>query len=73
MEQIVGYPILDLENFYTDIGKYLRELEEVVITTIAEYDLDGQRSKGKQEYGLSQGCQEKKGRFVLWVYVAADG
>ena len=30
-QQIVGYPILDLEKFYTDIGKYLRNLEEVII------------------------------------------
>ena len=31
LQQVVGYPILDLENFYTDIGKYLRSLEEVII------------------------------------------
>ena len=35
--QIVGYPILDLENFFTDIHKYLRLLEEMVILTLAEY------------------------------------
>jgi len=46
-EQIVGYPILDLEKFYTDIGRYLRELEEVVILTIAEYGIKGERSKGE--------------------------
>ena len=37
--QIVGYPILDLENFFTDIHKYLRFLEEMIILTLAEYDL----------------------------------
>ena len=45
--QIVGYPILDLENFFTDIHKYLRLLEEVIIKTIAEYGLTGVRSKGE--------------------------
>ena len=46
-EQIVGYPILDLENFFTDIGKYMRSLEEVVIKTLAEYGLQGDRIKGE--------------------------
>ena len=46
-QQIVGYPILDLEKYYTDIGKYLRNLEEVVILTIAEYGIKGGRSKGE--------------------------
>jgi lipoyl(octanoyl) transferase len=45
--QVVGYPILDLEKFYTDIGKYLRSLEEVIILTIAEYGLQGERSAGE--------------------------
>ncbi len=45
--QIVGYPILDLENFFTDIGKYLRCLEEVVILTLAEYGVTGDRSPGE--------------------------
>ena len=37
--QIVGYPILDLEKFYTDIGRYLRELEEIIIMTLSEYGI----------------------------------
>jgi len=45
--QIVGYPILDLDNFFTDIHKYLRLLEEVIILTLAEYGLKGERSKGE--------------------------
>lgn len=45
--QIVGYPIIDLEKFYTDIGRYLRELEEVIIGTLAEYEIHGERSKGE--------------------------
>ncbi len=46
-EQVVGYPILDLERFFTDIGKYLRLLEEVVILTLADYGLKGDRSVGE--------------------------
>ena len=46
-QQIVGYPIIDLEKFYTDIGKYLRNLEEVIITTLADYGLKGARSAGE--------------------------
>jgi lipoyl(octanoyl) transferase len=46
-EQVVGYPILDLERFFTDIGKYLRLLEEVVILTLADYGLQGDRSAGE--------------------------
>jgi len=46
-QQIVGYPILDLEKFYTDIGKYLRNLEEVIIATLADYGLKGARSTGE--------------------------
>ncbi|MCL4149789.1 UNVERIFIED_CONTAM: hypothetical protein GTU68_023150 [Idotea baltica] len=45
--QIVGYPILDLDNFETDIGKYLRLLEEAIIRTLAEYGIVGARSKGE--------------------------
>ena len=45
--QLVGYPILDLEKFYTDIGKYLRNLEEVIILTMASYGLKGERSPGE--------------------------
>lgn len=46
-QQIVGYPILDLEKFYTDIGRYLRELEEVIILTLAEYGIVAGRSAGE--------------------------
>jgi len=45
--QIVGYPILDLDNFFTDIHKYLRLLEEMVILTLAEYGLKTERSEGE--------------------------
>ncbi len=45
--QIVGYPILDLDNFFTDIHKYLRFLEEVIILTLAEYGIKSGRSEGQ--------------------------
>lgn len=60
--QIVGYPILDLEKFYTDIGRYLRELEEVIILTLAEYGVAAGRSKGETGVWLDPGLkgQERK-------------
>ena len=42
--QIVGYPLLDLDNFFTDIHRYLRCLEEVIIKTLADFGIDGERS-----------------------------
>lgn len=53
--QIVGYPILDLENFFTDIHKYLRLLEETIILTLAEYGLKGVRSDGETGVWLDVG------------------
>ncbi len=53
--QIVGYPILDLENFFTDIHKYLRLLEETMIRTIAEYGIKGERSEGETGVWLDVG------------------
>jgi lipoyl(octanoyl) transferase len=53
--QIVGYPILDLDNFFTDIHKYLRFLEEVIIKTLAEYGLQSERSKGETGVWLGVG------------------
>ena len=53
--QIVGYPILDLENFFTDIHKYLRFLEEVMILTLAEYNVVGTRSEGETGVWLGVG------------------
>ena len=45
--QVVGYPILDLDNFFTDIGQYLRTLEEVIISTIGFFGLKGYRINGE--------------------------
>lgn len=53
--QIVGYPILDLENFFSDIHKYLRLLEEMVILTLAEYGIQAGRSEGETGVWLDAG------------------
>jgi lipoyl(octanoyl) transferase len=45
--QIVGYPIFDLENFFTDIHKYLRYLEEAILLTLSDYGLKAERSPGE--------------------------
>lgn len=53
--QIVGYPILDLENFFTDIHKYLRLLEEAIILTLQEYGIEAGRSEGETGVWLGVG------------------
>lgn len=53
--QVVGYPILDLDNFFTDIHKYLRLLEEMIILTLSEYGLQGERSEGETGVWLEVG------------------
>ena len=53
--QIVGYPILDLENFFTDIHKYLRLLEESIILTLADYGIESSRSEGETGVWLGVG------------------
>lgn len=60
LQQVVGYPIFDLEKFYTDIGKYLRSLEEVIILTIAEYGIKGVRSKGETGVWIDAGIAGKE-------------
>jgi lipoyl(octanoyl) transferase len=59
-EQIVGYPILDLEKFYTDIGRYMRELEEVIMLTLAEYGIVSGRSVGETGVWLDAGIPGKE-------------
>ena len=53
--QLVGYPIIDLDNFKSDIHLYMRNLEEVIIRTIAEYGLKGERSEGETGVWLDVG------------------
>lgn len=55
--QIVVYPILDLDNFFTDIHKYLRTLEEVIIATLSDYGILGFRIDGQT------GVWVRKGKF----------
>lgn len=59
LQQVVGYPILDLEKFYTDIGRYLRDLEEVIIRTLSEYNIVGERSKGETGVWIEPGIPGK--------------
>ncbi|MEO6669951.1 MAG: lipoyl(octanoyl) transferase LipB [Ferruginibacter sp.] len=59
-QQIVGYPVIDLEKFYTDIGKYLRNLEEIVILTLAEFNLIGERSAGETGVWIEPGILGKE-------------
>lgn len=60
LQQIVGYPILDLEKFTTDIGKYLRNLEEVIILTIGGYGIKGERSSGETGVWIDAGIPGKE-------------
>ena len=55
LQQVVGYPIIDLEKFYTDIGKYLRSLEQVIILTLADYGIKGARSSGETGVWIEPG------------------
>jgi lipoyl(octanoyl) transferase len=58
--QITGYPIFDLDCFFTDVHKYVRSLEEVMIRTIAEYGLEGTRIKDYTGVWLENGDKKRK-------------
>lgn len=64
LQQIVGYPILDLEKFYTDIGLYLRNMEEAIILTIAEYGITGSRSKGETGVWIEPGLTGRERKIA---------
>jgi lipoyl(octanoyl) transferase len=66
--QIVGYPIIDLDNFVTDIHKYLRMLEEAVIRTLQKYGLDGGRIAGLTGVWIDH-VQQKKPRKICAIGV----
>ncbi|HCP40283.1 MAG TPA: lipoyl(octanoyl) transferase [Cryomorphaceae bacterium] len=53
--QVVGYPIIDLDHYFTDIHRYLRYLEEVIISTLADYELKAGRSNGETGVWLDEG------------------
>ena len=65
--QIVGYPILDLDNFFTDIHKYLRFLEEAIILTLKEYGLNGERSQGETGVWFDVGTEKARKICALGV------
>lgn len=65
-EQIVGYPILDLEKFGTDIGKYLRNLEEIIIRTLEEYGIKGERSSGETGVWLDSGFPGRERKIAAF-------
>jgi lipoyl(octanoyl) transferase len=65
--QIVGYPILDLDNFFTDIHKYLRFLEEAVILTLKEYGLEAERSSGETGVWFDVGTPKARKICALGV------
>jgi lipoyl(octanoyl) transferase len=71
--QIMGYPIFDLDNFFTDINLYLRNLEEVIINTLKSYNLTGFTIKGetgvwvKDKDGLSKKICAFGIRASRWV------
>jgi lipoyl(octanoyl) transferase len=58
--QIVGYPIIDLENFTADIGLYMRNLEQVIINTLAYFNIYGERSKGETGVWLDIGTPKAR-------------
>ena len=68
--QIVGYPIIDLDNFFTDIHKYMRNLEEVIILTLAEYGIKGARSKGETGVWLSVGTPKARKICAMGVHTS---
>ena len=65
--QIIGYPILDLDNFFTDIHKYLRFLEEAVILTLKEYGLETDRSPGETGVWFDVGTPKARKICALGV------
>jgi lipoyl(octanoyl) transferase len=62
--QLVGYPIIDLEKYYTDIGRYLRNLEEVGIRVLAEYGIAGGRSSGETGVWLEPGIKGRERKIM---------
>ncbi|WP_420576629.1 lipoyl(octanoyl) transferase LipB [Ekhidna sp.] len=69
--QIVGYPILDLDHFFTDIHKYLRLLEEAVILTLQDYGIESGRVDGLTGVWLD-GNDEKKARKICALGVKSS-
>ncbi len=68
--QLVGYPILDLDEFFTDIGRYIRFLEEMIIRLLADYDLKGERIKGLSGVWLGAGSPNVRKICAVGVHLS---
>ena len=68
--QIVGYPILDLDRFFTDVHRYVRCIEEVIIRTLAEYGLEGLRIAGYTGVWLKNGATGHRKVCAIGVHLS---
>lgn len=68
--QVVGYPILDLDEFFTDIGRYVRFLEEMVIRMLAEYNILGERIKGLSGVWIGVGTPTVRKICAIGVHLS---
>ncbi len=68
--QIVGYPVLDLDNFFGDIHQYMRQLEEVIIRSLAEYGIPGERSEGETGVWIDVGSSKARKICALGVHTS---
>jgi lipoyl(octanoyl) transferase len=68
--QIVGYPIFDLNHFFTDISRYVRCLEEIILRTIAEYGLTGTRISGASGVWLTDGAKGDRKICAIGVHLS---
>lgn len=68
--QLVGYPILDLDNFFTDIHLYMRTIEEAVIRTLADYDIEAGRYPGYT--GVWLDADNERARKICAIGVRAS-
>ncbi len=64
--KLLDIPYLDLEKFGTDIGKYLRNLEEIIIRTLADYEILGERSSGETGVWLEPGIVGKERKIAAF-------
>lgn len=69
--QIVGYPVLDLEQFFTDLGRYMRSIEQVIINTLAHYNIEAGRLQGEPGVWLDPD-DAQKARKICAVGVKAS-
>ena len=68
--QLIIYPIIDLDNFFTDIHKYLRKIEDVIICTLNDFGIKGQRSKG--ETGVWLDVNKPNARKICAIGIRAS-